>query len=315
MSSTKVLVTGGAGFIGSNLIDELVRQDYDVTCLDINPHGHLNKNAANILGDVCNYELVDSLMKDVDYVFHLAADVKIGECIENPIHCYENNVVGTAVALQAARVNKVKKFIFSSTSAIYKSGWRIFLENGPEEPLNPYSSSKKCGEEMCKIYSDLYGLHTVSLRYFNVYGPRQHTEGQYSPVLGIFTRQRDENKPLTIVGDGEQTRDFVHVSDVAKANISAAEQCNTTAEVYNVGTGEEYSVKEIADMICPLQTHIDQRPGEVKYSRAGIMKIENDFGWKPSIDLKEGLNLKSSEMKKSKSSVMQPGGIIDKSDV
>tara|TARA_R100000008_G_scaffold78582_1_gene59645 strand:- start:610 stop:1494 length:885 start_codon:yes stop_codon:yes gene_type:complete len=285
----KALVTGGAGFIGSNLVDELINQDYEVVCLDKNKNGYWNKHADNHIGDVCDISLVSKLMSGVDYVFHLAADVKIGECIDNPIHCYQNNVVGTATVLQAARLSRVKKFIFSSTSAIYKSGWRIFTEGSPEEPVNPYSSSKKCGEEMCKIYSDLYDLNTVCLRYFNVYGPRQHTKGQYAPVIGVFTRQRDENKPLTIVGDGEQTRDFVHVGDVAKANISVAEKCDTTAEVYNVGTGEEYSVQQIADMICPVQTYIDQRPGELKYSRANIFKIKKDVGWESSINLKDWL--------------------------
>jgi len=286
----KAMVTGGAGFIGSNLVDELIKKNYKVVCLDINKDGYWNDEADNYVGDVCDLSTTAGVMEDVDYVFHMAADVKIGECVENPIHCYQNNVVGTATALQAARLSGVKKFIFSSTSAIYKSGWRIFSEGGPEEPLNPYSSSKKCGEEMCRIYSDLYDLNTVCLRYFNVYGPRQHTEGQYSPVIGVFTRQREENKPLTIVGDGEQTRDFVHVRDVAKANISAAENCNTTAEVYNVGTGEEYSVQQIADMICPIQTYIDQRPGEIKYSRANILKIKKDMDWKPSINLKDWLD-------------------------
>ena len=286
----KAMVTGGAGFIGSNLVDELIKKNYEVVCLDINKDGYWNDEADNYVGDVCDLSTTVGVMEDVDYVFHMAADVKIGECVENPIHCYQNNVVGTATALQAARLSGVKRFIFSSTSAIYKSGWRIFSEGGPEEPLNPYSSSKKCGEEMCRIYSDLYNLNTVCLRYFNVYGPRQHTEGQYSPVIGVFTRQREENKPLTIVGDGEQTRDFVHVRDVAKANISAAENCNTTAEVYNVGTGEEYSVQQIADMICPIQTYIDQRPGEIKYSRANILKIKKDMDWKPSINLKDWLD-------------------------
>ena len=280
----RVLVTGGAGFIGSNLVEQLLEKNYEVVCLDINKDGYWNEDSENHIGDVCDLDFTSSIMKDIDYVFHMAADVKIGECVENPVHCYHNNVVGTAVALQAARLNNIKKFVFSSTSAIYKSGWRIFTEGSPEEPLNPYSSSKKCGEEMCRIYSELYDLNTISLRYFNAYGPRQHTQGQYSPVLGIFKRQRDENKPLTIVGDGEQTRDFIHVTDIAKANILAAEKCETTAEIYNVGTGKEYSVQEIANMISPIQTYIDQRPGEVKYSKANIFKIENELELKEWIE-------------------------------
>ena len=268
----KALVTGGAGFIGSNLVDELLKKKYEVVCLDINKDGYWNEEAENYVGDVCDLSITSSAMEGVDYVFHLAADVQIGECIENPTHCYQNNVIGTSVALEAAKANNVKKFVLSSTSAIYKSGWRVHPEQGPEELLNPYSASKKCCEDMCEVYSELYELHTVSLRYFNVYGPRQHTKGQYAPILGIFQRQRDENKPLTIVGDGSQTRDFVHVRDVAKANIAVAEKNEEPGTVYNVGTGTEYTIREIADMICPIQTYIDERPGEIKHSCAGINK-------------------------------------------
>jgi len=283
----KALVTGGAGFIGSNLIEELLNKNYEVVCLDINKDGYWNDEAENYVGDVCDLSVTSSAMEGVDYVFHMAADVQIGKCIENPIHCYQNNVLGTAVALEAAKSNNVKKFVLSSTSAIYKSGWKIYPEDSPEELLNPYSASKKCCEDMCEVYSKLYELHTVSLRYFNVYGPRQHTKGQYAPVLGIFQRQRDDNKPLTIMGDGSQTRDFIHVGDVAKANITAAEKNEEHGIVYNVGTGTTYTVQEIADIICPIQTYIDERQGEVKHSCASINKIKYKLGWKPSIDLKD----------------------------
>ncbi len=286
----KVLVTGGAGFIGSNLIDELINQDYDVVCLDRNKDGHWNKQATNYVGDVCDLPLVCELMSDVDYVFHLAADVQIQETIHNPIGCYQNNVIGTATALEAAKQSGVKKFIFSSTSAIYKSGWMVQSEGSPEDPcLNPYASSKKCGEDMCGVYSNLYDLHTVSLRYFNVYGDRQHSTGQYAPVLGVFMKMRNGGNPLTITGDGSQRRDFVNVKDVAKANILAATNCETTGEFYNVGSGDNFSVQEIADMISTNQTYIDKRPGEVQETKAVLAKIEKDLEWEPTVNLKNWL--------------------------
>ena len=285
----KALVTGGAGFIGSNLVDELVRQDYQVVCLDINPHGHWNKDVANYVGDVCNYPLVDSLMKDVDYVFHLAADVRIQDCIKNPIQCYHNNVIGTATVLEAARNNDVRNVVFSSTCAIYECKWLVQSEDSPEDAsLNPYASSKKSGEDLCKLYSTSYGLHTTILRYFNVYGERQHTSGQYAPVVGVFMKQRDQGLPLSITGDGSQRRDFVHVNDVAQANILAAKS-PTNAELYNVGSGVSYSIKELADIISTNQVYIDKRSGEVQATQSVISKITGSLGWYPTVNLKDWL--------------------------
>ena len=286
----KCLVTGGAGFIGSNLIDELLQDNHDVICLDINEDGYWNSDADNHIGNVCDEKLVNTLMEDVDWVFHLAADVKIQETIENPIHCYYNNVVGTATVLQAAREEEVKKFIMSSTSAVYKPSNIAQTEGSPEDStLTPYASSKKCGEDMCQMYSNLYGLHTVIFRYFNVYGTRQHTRGQYAPVLGIFMKQRNENTPLTITGDGSQRRDFINVKDVARANITAAQNSRKSGKIYNVGSGIDYSVKEIADMISSNQTYIDKRLGDVEYSRAEISNIKNELGWETTVSLEQWL--------------------------
>ena len=166
-----MLVTGGAGFIGSNLVDRLIEQGHAVTCLDINPHGYWNESAKNYIGDICNYALVNDIMKDIDYVFHMAADVRIQDAILNPIHCYETNVMGTATLLEAARNNNVKNFVFSSTSAVYECDHMVQGEDSKLCPtLNPYASSKYAGEDLCRMYSKLYGLHTTILRYFNVYG-------------------------------------------------------------------------------------------------------------------------------------------------
>jgi len=276
----RYLVTGGAGFIGSNLVDELINQGHEVVCVDLNDEGYWNEHATNWIWNVCDFEKMNYLMEDVDAVFHLAAEVKIQETIADPVKCYNTNVIGTSVVLEAARKHGVKKVVFSSTSAIYKCEWLIQPEGSDEDSsLNPYASSKRSAEDLCKLYSTCYGMNTTILRYFNVYGNRQHSEGQYAPVLGIFIRQKNENKPLTITGDGSQRRDFVHVNDVIRANILASQNFENSGEIYNVGSGVNYSVQEIADIICPIQTYIDKREGEIKSTQAIIAKIKTDLNW------------------------------------
>tara|TARA_R110000824_G_scaffold170809_1_gene348243 strand:+ start:644 stop:1534 length:891 start_codon:yes stop_codon:yes gene_type:complete len=286
----KYLVTGGAGFIGSNLVDELINQGHEVVCVDLNDEGYWNEGASNWIWNVCDSTKMNYLMEGVDIVFHLAAEVKIQETIADPVKCYSTNVIGTSVVLEAARKCGVKKVVLSSTSAIYKCEWLIQPEGSSEDAsLSPYASSKRSAEDLCKLYSTCYGMNTTILRYFNVYGNRQHTEGQYAPVLGIFMRQRNENKPLTITGDGSQRRDFVHVDDVVNANILASQNFEKSGEIYNVGSGVNYSVQEIADMICPIQTYIDKREGEIVSTQAIIDKIEGEFDWAPEVSLEEWL--------------------------
>ena len=279
----KSLVTGGEGFIGSNLVERLKRLGHDVVVVD-------NKNSSN---DIRDYELMKSLMEDVDFVFHLAAESKIGTCIDNPVLAASTNELGTCTLLQAARENGVSRFIYSSTSAAYGNNPFPNVETQPDDCLNPYSVSKVNGEKWCKTYTDLYGLKTVILRYFNVYGPGQPTSGQYAPVMGIFTRQRDAGEPLTIVGDGEQRRDFIHVSDVVNANIMAAisnQSDEYYGKVYNVGSGVNYSVNQIAAMISDSTTNIPARPGECRVTLANCDKIYGAFGWKPQIKLEEWID-------------------------
>jgi len=279
----KSLVTGGEGFIGSHLVERLKNLGHDVVVVD-------NKNSAH---DIRDYQLMKSLMKEVNFVFHFAAESKIGTCIDNPIQAASTNELGTCTLLQAARENGVSRFIYSSTSAAYGSNPCPNIETQPDDCLNPYSVSKVNGEKWCKTYTDLYGLKTVILRYFNVYGPGQPTSGQYAPVMGIFTRQRDAGEPLTIVGDGEQRRDFVHVSDVVNANIMAAlsnQEDEYYGQVYNVGSGVNYSVNEIASMISNNTTNIAERPGECRVTLANCDKIYKAFGWKPQIKLEDWIN-------------------------
>lgn len=286
----KYLVTGAAGFIGSNLTDRLLDEGHEVVCVDINADGYWNDKAENHIGwDIRDTSKMFEISNGVDVIFHLAAETKIQESIKNPIECFDVNTTGTCSLLEAAKENNVSKFIFSSTSGIYKCDWLIQPEDSAEDCLNPYSASKKNAENIVKMYSDMYGLNTLIFRYFNVYGPRQHEEGQYAPVLGIFLKQLRENKPLTIVGDGSQKRDLVYVDDVVNANILGATTHTESGSLYNVGSGINYSIQEIADMISPVQTYIDKRPGEIQSTKAVISKIENDLQWKPTTSMEDWL--------------------------
>ena len=205
------LVTGGAGFIGSNLVDALLEQGHEVVCVDnesaSNEEFFWNKKAINIKADVTDYKWMKNAMSGVDYVFHLAAESRLQPAIKNPIEAVVKNCVGTTTVLQCAREAGVKKFMYSSTSSGYGMNSYPNVETQPDDCLNPYSASKVAAEKFCKMYTDLYGLKTVVFRYFNVYGERSPVFGQYAPVIGIFQRQRDAGEPLIIVGDGSQQRD------------------------------------------------------------------------------------------------------------
>ena len=294
----KSLVTGGAGFIGSNLVETLLGIGHTVVCVDnessdAHDKPYWNNNSINIRGDIRDYTLMSSAMEGVDYVFHLAAEARIQPAIENPINAVSVNDLGTATVLQCARENKVKKFMFSSTSAAYGRNDSPNVETQSPDPLNPYSVTKLNGENLCIMYTELFGLPTVTFRYFNVYGPRQPVRGQYAPVLGIFKRQKDAGEPLTIVGDGNQRRDFVHVEDVARANVMAAladPGQDAYGEVYNIGTGKNFSVNEIAEMFMHEKTYIAPRPGEARVSLANNQKMRNTFGWTPTHDLEKWIS-------------------------
>jgi len=291
----KALVTGGAGFIGSNLVDKLLRLEWDVVVIDnesaeCNEKFYWNDKADNHKLDICDYESTRNLYDGVDYVFHLAAESRLQPAIKNPINAVTKNAVGTCTVLQCAREAGVQKVIYSSTSSAYGLNKYPNYETDPNDCLNPYSVSKVAGEELCALYTKLYGLKTIILRYFNVYGERSPTTGQYAPVIGIFLRQKDAGEPLTIVGDGLQRRDFVHVQDVANANLMAAfanleEECY--GQVYNIGNGENISILEIAQMISDNYIHIPPRDGEARTTLACIEKAKNTFGWSPDLNVKQ----------------------------
>ena len=295
MTKPLSLVTGAAGFIGSNLVDYLLSQGHSVVCVDNesanNDKFHWSDKTINVNGDITDYKFMKNVFTNVDYVFHLAAESRLQPAIENPIGAITKNCVGTTVILQCAREAGVKRFIYSSTSSGYGNNPFPNVETQPDDSLNPYSASKVAAEKFCKMYTDLYGLETVVLRYFNVFGDRSPTRGQYAPVIGIFQRQKEAGESLTIVGDGSQRRDFVHVKDVARANYLAAIMPvkGYEGEVFNVGSGTCYSVQQIADAISDNQTYIPERTGEMDTTFADITKIGKVIGWKPEIDVLQWL--------------------------
>ena len=292
------LVTGGAGFIGSNLVDYLLKKGHQVVCVDnesaeCNDKFYWNPKAINVKADITDYKGMRNVFTGVEYVFHLAAESRLQPAINNPIDAVYKNCVGTTTMLQCAREAGVKRFVYSSTSSGYGFNSSPNIETQPDDCLNPYSASKVAAEKFCKMYSDLYGLETVVLRYFNVFGERSPTRGQYAPVIGIFQRQKDAGEPLTIVGDGTQRRDFIYVGDVARANERAALMTGVRdylGEVFNVGSGVNYSVQEIADSISNNQTYIPKRDGEMETTWSNIDKINKVIGWKPEIDVIDWIN-------------------------
>ena len=296
MTKTLSLVTGAAGFIGSNLVDYLLEMDHQVVCVDNesadNEKFHWNGTTYNVSGDITDYKFMKNVFNKVDYVFHLAAESRLQPAIHNPIQAVHKNCVGTTTMLQCAREAGVKRFVYSSTSSGYGNNPYPNVETQPDDCLNPYSASKVAAEKFCKMYTSLYGLETVVLRYFNVFGHRSPRKGQYAPVIGIFQRQNEDDSPLTIVGDGSQRRDFVHVEDVARANYLASLMPlkGHAGEVFNVGSGTCYSVQQIADAISDDQVYIPKRDGEMDTTFADISKIGEVIGWKPNIDVIEWIH-------------------------
>ena len=288
------IVTGGAGFIGSHIVEKLKRLDHMVVVIDNeysdNDNFHWRKDTLNVNIDITDYKGLKNAFTGADYVFHLAAEARIGPAIENPLNALNINTMGTCNVLQCAREVGAKKVLYSSTSSGYGLNEAPNIETQPDDCLNPYSVSKIAGEKLCKMYTDLYGLNTIIFRYFNVFGERAPRKGQYAPVTGIFLRQKAAGEPLTIVGDGEQRRDYIYVKDVANANVMAAisnPDDDAYGQVYNVGSGKNYSVNEIASFISDDTINIPPRIGEARNSLANIDKIKKTFAWKPEVDVEQ----------------------------
>ena len=289
------LVTGGAGFIGSHIVDRLVELGHNVTVIDnetsqVHDNFYYNTKVKYYKLDIVDYEQTKDLYKNIDYVFHCAAESRIQPTILNPLGAIRTNTLGTGTVLQCAREAGVKKVIYSSTSSGYGlKNIPPLKEDMPDDCLNPYSVSKVSGEKLCTMYSKLFGVKTIIFRYFNVYGEREPLRGPYAPVVGLFLRQHAAGEELTIVPDGTQRRDFTHVNDIVEANILAMQHNdhNHYGEVFNVGTGTNHSVLELAALISDNTKMIEPRQGEAYITLADNTKLRTVFGWKPSKKLED----------------------------
>ncbi|MDI7166512.1 SDR family oxidoreductase [Leptospira santarosai] len=291
----KALVTGGAGFIGSHLVDLLLENRFEVTVLDNFSTGRaLNLDHIKEKIDLVECDL--SIQGDwvrkfqsIDYVFHLAALADIVPSIQNPDGYFQSNVTGTLNVLQASRHYGVKRFVYAASSSCYGIP-EIYPtpETSPILPQYPYALTKRMGEELVIHWAQVYKFPALSLRFFNVYGPRSRTSGTYGAVFGVFLAQKLAGKPFTVVGDGKQTRDFTYVRDVVEA-VFASAQSDRVGEIYNVGSGATISVNRIVELLKGDVTYIPKRPGEPDSTFADITKIKKDLKWSPRISIEVGI--------------------------
>lgn len=285
----KLIVTGGKGFIGSNLVDYLVDKGYDVSVIDFKRDGYENPNATYYYNDITKPIInASDIFEGADGLFHLAAEIYIEKSLEFPDLFKEVNEDGTKNILGYAINHGIKNIIFSSTSAIYgnKDKGRASLETDEADCLNAYSLSKYNAETICKLYSNRFRMNITVLRYFNVYGNRQHQDGPYAPAIGKFLKQKLNNESLTVVGDGLQKRDFINVKDVVIANYLAYTK-NKGFNLYNVGQGENISIVDLARLISNDIIFIPPRDGECKQTLADISKIKNNLGWEPTFNIQK----------------------------
>ena len=293
----RAIVTGGAGFIGSHLTERLLREGHQVLVVDNCSTGR-EGNLAHLFTsdrlqlvhcDVTNFQALKPLFKGVDWVFHLAALADIVPSIQNPDNYHRSNVDGTVAVLEAARHARVKRFIYAASSSCYGIPRQFpTSETAPIQPMYPYALTKWIGEEYVKHWNKVYHLPCLSLRLFNVYGPRSRTSGAYGAVFGVFLAQKLAGKPFTVVGDGTQTRDFTYVSDVAEAFLCAAES-DIEGDSFNVGSGQTYSVNRLVELLGGEVVYLPKRPGEPDCTFADIAKIKERLGWRPKTSHEEGV--------------------------
>lgn len=290
---TKVVVVGGAGFIGSHVTDALVERRYDVHVLDNLLGGkkeNVNTSATFHKADIRNLDDIKPVVKGATCVFHFAALPRVQYSIEHPEETHDVNVTGTQNVLIASKEGGVKRVVYSASSSAYGDQKVLpLVETMTPNPKSPYGLHKYVGEVYCKVWSTVYGLETVSLRYFNVYGPRLNPEGAYALAMGKFLRQRKEGKPMTIWGDGTQTRDFTHVRDVARANLLAMESDKVgLGEVINIGAGKNYSVNQLTTIIGGPVEH--EPPKVEPHDTLANNSLANELlGWKPEVVFEEGV--------------------------
>ena len=299
MKKSIAIVTGGCGFIGSHLADNLIKLNFKVVVIDNLSVGrrenisHLNGNSkfTFVDADISNFDLIEPIFRGADLVFHLAALADIVPSIENPTEYYKSNVTGTFNVLQACRKHKVKKIIYAGSSSCYGIPDEYpTKEIASIRPEYPYALTKNLGEQLVMHWCKLYNLPAISLRFFNVYGPRARTSGTYGAVFGVFLAQKLANKPYTVVGDGNQTRDFTFVSDVVSAIIAAAES-DLSGEVINIGSNNTYSINRLVELLGGEITYIPKRPGEPDCTWADITKATQLLDWEPKVSLEEGVDI------------------------
>jgi UDP-glucose 4-epimerase len=291
----KTIVTGGCGFIGSHMVELLINEGHDVTVLDNLSTGRL-ENLAQMKGKVkfieCDISQPGDWQKNfqgIDWVFHLAALADIVPSIQMPQHYFHANVDGTFNVLQAARAAEVKRFLYTASSSCYGIAEEYpTKESAAIRPEYPYALTKRLGEELTMHWSKVYKLPAIALRLFNVYGPRSRTSGTYGAVFGVFLAQKLAKKPYTVVGDGQQTRDFTFVTDVANAFLTAAKS-NISGEIFNVGSGKTVSVNRIIELLGGEKVNIPKRPGEPDCTFADISKIRQDLKWEPKVSIEQGV--------------------------
>lgn len=296
MDKKKYIVTGGAGFIGSHITDMLIEAGHEVHIIDNLLSGkreRINPKAVFHELDIRDVEKIAPIFNGIDGVFHAAAQPRMQYSVEQPKLTNDINITGTLNVLLAARDAKVKRVVYSASSSAYgKNNPMPLKEDMPPEPIIPYAIQKRVGEQYCRMVSMFYGLETVCLRYFNVYGPRQTTakDGPYATVIGIFLEQRANGQKMTIVPDGKQRRDFTHVTDIARGNLLAMDSEKVgKGEIINLGTGKNNSVIEVAEMIGGEYEFAPARMGEVPETLADNSKAKELLGWEPKITFEQGI--------------------------
>ena len=294
----KCIVTGGAGFIGSNLCQKLIELEHKVTIID-NLSTGMESNLKKIKEkinfkklDISKIHDLDQVsFQDVDWVFHLAGIADIVPSIQNPDKYFSSNVLGTLNILEKSKIAKVKKFIYAASASCYGIPDNLpTKETEKIKPEYPYALTKNIAEQLVMHWAKIYKMPNISLRFFNAYGPNSRTTGAYGAMFGVFLAQKLNNKPLTIVGDGKQTRDFIHVSDLVEAVIKIADS-NKINEIYNLASGKETSVNYIAKIIGGETIKIPKRPGEPDRSLADISKIKKEIDWEPKIKIDDGVKM------------------------